>query len=65
MRSREPAGLSNLLHLGGIAVLFIVIMLSAASAHVTLTPTNAIPGSHISIHFRVGHGWLPGYPPSL
>src|SRR6185503_16701429 len=29
---------------------------ATADAHVTLSPANAAPGAHLSVHFRVGHG---------
>ena len=56
MRSNRQSGPSNLLHLGGIALLFIVMMLSGAHAHVTLAEPNAAPGTRYVAHFRVGHG---------
>src|SRR6185503_16765556 len=57
MRHDLSSGLNNnFLHLGGIALLFVVMALGSARAHVTLSPANAAPGDHVSLHFRVGHG---------
>jgi len=42
--------------IGLIAFVAAAALCGPASAHVTMAPTNAAPGSKIIAHFRVGHG---------
>jgi copper(I)-binding protein len=49
-------GNSDLFHTVAIAVLFVVITIGGAAAHVMLDPITAVPGAMIDAGFKVGHG---------